>query len=157
MYKLRAAKPEDIPQLLKLLLQVNAVHHAGRPDLFRGPTTKYTAEELALLLRDGDSPVFVCEDGAGRVLGHGFCRLQRPANTRLLTEIQTLYIDDICVDAASRRQGVGQALYAYILDYARSRGCYNVTLNVWACNPEALRFYESLGMRVQKTGMETIL
>ena len=22
---------------------------------------------------------------------------------------------------------------------------YNITLNVWACNPEAMKFYETLG------------
>jgi len=32
-----------------------------------------------------------------------------------------------------------------------------VTLNVWSCNPSALAFYESMGMKVQKIGMETIL
>ncbi len=38
-----------------------------------------------------------------------------------------------------------------------TRGCYNVTLNVWAGNDSAMRFYEAIGMRVQKIGMETIL
>lgn len=44
-----------------------------------------------------------------------------------------------------------------MIDYARAAGYYNVTLNVWADNKPALRFYEKIGLRVQKIGMEKIL
>lgn len=39
----------------------------------------------------------------------------------------------------------------------RKSGCYNVTLNVWADNANAVKFYQSIGMQVQKIGMEKIL
>ena len=159
MHRVRRAEPRDIPRLMELLVQVNMVHHLGRPDLFRGPTTKYGETELAGILRDDSSPIFVCVDEADRVLGHGFCQLKTvpPEQLRLLEDVKTLYIDDICVDEACRGQRVGRAIYEHILDYARGLGCYNVTLNVWSCNPGAQAFYEALGMKPQKIGMETIL
>lgn len=155
MIKVRRAEARDIPALMKLLEQVNRVHHEGRPDLFK-LATKYTADELSAILESDSTPVFVCEDG-GRVLGHGFCALQRPGNTQLLNDLLTLYIDDICVDDAARGKGVGRALYEHILAFAREKGCYNVTLNVWSCNPGAMRFYEKLGLAPYKVGMEKIL
>ena len=157
MSTFRRATGNDIPAILRLLVQVNMVHHNGRPDLFKGPTTKYTEAELKAILSDDATPVFVGVDGDGRVLGHGFCVLQRQANTRLMVENRTLYIDDICVDEAARGLGVGRALYEHILAFARENGCYNVTLNVWSCNPGAMRFYEKLGLVPYKVGMETIL
>lgn len=157
MPKVRRAEARDIPAILKLLVQVNMVHHEGRPDLFKGPTTKYTGDELRAVIVNDETPVFVCVDGSDSVLGHGFCVLQRPGNTRLLTDILTLYIDDICVDEAARGTGVGRALYEHILAFARDKGCYNVTLNVWCCNPGAMEFYERLGLTPYKVGMETIL
>ena len=42
---IRRAKENDIPDVLRLLVQVCMVHHNGRPDLFKGPATKYTAEQ----------------------------------------------------------------------------------------------------------------
>jgi ribosomal protein S18 acetylase RimI-like enzyme len=132
------------------------VHHNGRPDLFKGPTTKYTADELAAILADDETPVFVGVDESGRVLGHGFCVLQHSGG-RLMAEHDTLYIDDICVDESARGLGAGRAVYDHIVEYARQRGCYNVTLNVWTCNPGAMRFYEKLGMKPYRVGMETIL
>ena len=154
--RVRRATEKDIPAIMDLLVQVNMVHHNGRPDLFKGPTTKYTEAELAAILADDATPVFVCVDESDRALGHGFCILQHSGG-QLMEEHDTLYIDDICVDEAARGTGAGRALYGHILDHARSLGCYNVTLNVWTCNPGAMRFYEKLGMTPYKIGMEQIL
>ena len=156
MLNVRRAEARDIPDLMRLLVQVNMVHHLGRPDLFNGPTTKYGADELGKILSDEASPVFVCVDDGGRVLGHGFCAIQHSGG-RLLVAHETLYIDDICVDEAARGMGAGRALYEHILAFAREKGCYNVTLNVWSCNPGAMRFYEKLGLKPYKVGMEQIL
>ena len=153
MISVRRAEARDIPSLLNLLVQVNMVHHNGRPDLFRGPTTKYGAAELAEIVGRSDTPVFVCVDENDRVLGHGFCILQHSGG-RLLVEHTTLYIDDICVDQDSRGLGVGRALYEHILAFAREQGCYNVTLNVWSCNPGAMAFYRKLGLEPYRVSME---
>lgn len=155
-YTVRSARKEDIPALMELLKQVNRVHHEGRPDLFK-LATKYTPEELDVILEDENKPVFVCEDEDGLILGHGFCMLQRPENTGLLQDVLTLYIDDICVNEAARGHHVGKAIYEHILSFARGRECYNVTLNVWNCNPGAMAFYQQLGLVPYKTGMEQIL
>ncbi|SEQ31744.1 GNAT family N-acetyltransferase [Butyrivibrio sp. TB] len=155
-YLVRRAVGKDIPSLMELLKQVNKVHYDGRPDLFK-LETKYSPDELSKIIADNDTPVFVCEGEGGKVLGHGFCVMQRPENTRLLTDILTLYIDDICVDESARGMHVGEAIYEHIIEYARSNGCYNVTLNVWSCNPGAMKFYEKMGLVPYKVGMEKIL
>ena len=76
MNSVRRAEARDISAILNLLVQVDMVHHNGRPDLFRGPATKYTADELKAILADEARPVFVCVDEEDRVLGHGFCVMQ---------------------------------------------------------------------------------
>jgi len=156
-YTIRNAGEGDIPALLRLLTQVNMVHHIGRPDLFKGPATKYSVFELKAILGDARSPIFVCVDEGDAVLGYAFCALKQVKNSALLTDVLTLYVDDLCVDERCRGQGVGKALYRHVLSFARAAGCHNVTLNVWAFNESAIRFYESCGMRPQKIGMETIL
>ena len=59
---IRAAKPKDIERIIKILLQVNMIHHNLRPDIFKGPTTKYTAEELNIIIHNNSTPVFVYTD-----------------------------------------------------------------------------------------------
>ena len=157
MNQVRRAKTKDIPRILELLVQVDMVHHNGRPDLFKGPATKYTAKELEEIFAKEDAPVFVCVDETDRVLGHAFTVFKQILGDHVLTDVRTLYIDDICVDEAARGQGVGKALYEHVVAYAREEGFYNVTLNVWACNPGAMKFYETMGLKPQKIGMELIL
>ena len=156
MYVRRAGK-EDINGLLKLLIQVDMVHHLGRPDLFKGPATKYNAEELEQIINCDDTPVFVCTDESGEIFGHAFCISKQEIGNSVLTDIKTLYIDDICVDEDHRKQHIGTMLYNHVRDFAKANGFYNMTLYVWNCNPGAVKFYESLGFRPQKIGMEMIL
>jgi ribosomal protein S18 acetylase RimI-like enzyme len=154
---IRKTEAQDLEAVNGLLRQVLAVHHKGRPDLFNAVGKKYTDDELRAVLTSDDSPVFVYEGPGGEVLGHAFCLFRTRDNLRLFTPVKTLYIDDICVDEAFRRRGIGSALYRHLLAYAKARGCYHVTLNVWACNPGALEFYASLGMKPMKTMMEQVL
>ena len=75
----------------------------------------------------------------------------------MLTDIKTLYIDDLCVDETRRGEHIGKALYEAAVRLARESGCYNLTLNVWSCNASALRFYEAQGLVPQKICMEQVL
>lgn len=154
---IRKAEKRDIPALIELLGQVNDVHAEGRPDLFMMGHTKYDAAELEALLEDPDRPVFVAEDESGKVVGYSFSVIQRYPEGGHLRPHLSLYIDDICVDANCRGRGVGRSLYDYTANFAKNIGCYNITLNVWAANHSARRFYESLGLKVQKTTMEQLL
>ena len=154
---IRIANTGDMPGINKLLEQVLMVHHNGRPDLFKCGTRKYTDEELVEFLQDDSRPVFVAVNEENTVLGYAFCVFQQHLNNNILTDVKTLYIDDLCVDEDLRGQGIGKVIYEYVVDYARQQGCYNVTLNVWSCNPAAMKFYEKCGLVPQKVGMEKIL
>lgn len=141
----------------KLLLQVCLVHHKGRPDLFKYGAKKYTDEQLKAIIHDEDRPIFTAVDESGNVLGYAFCIFQQHIKDNILTDIKTLYIDDLCVDEEIRGRHIGKQLYETVLSFAREQGCYNVTLNVWSCNESAMKFYQSCGLKPQKIGMETIL
>ncbi len=154
---IRRALETDMQDILKLLSQVLEVHHQGRPDLFKGGVRKYTDSELAELIKDDSKPIFVGVDESERVLGYAFCVFVQHIDDNILTDIKTLYIDDLCVDEEIRGQHVGKQLYEYVLKFAKEQGCYNVTLNVWALNEGAMKFYEACGLKPQKIGMETIL
>lgn len=153
---IRTATTRDIPAIDKLLSQVLEVHHAGRPDLFKGGARKYSDEQLVDILADDSRPIFVAEC-EGVVRGYAFCVFQHHSDDNILTDIDTLYIDDLCVDECARGQHIGSALYRHVIGFAKESGCYNVTLNVWSCNPSARKFYERMGLTPYKVGMEQIL
>ncbi len=154
--QIRRANESDIDGINSLLRQVLEVHRNGRPDLFKDNAKKYNDKELIEIINDDLKPIFVAVENEN-VLGYAFCVFQQHINNNILTDIKTLYIDDLCVDENARGKHIGKQLYDYVVKFAKESGCYNLTLNVWSCNEGALKFYEKCGLVPQKIGMEKIL
>ncbi len=154
---IRLAKEKDLPRIINLLHQVNDVHAEGRPDLFVKGHTKYTADEVLKVISNPDTPVFAYIDEDDIMQGYCFCIIQDHTKDLHLAPIKTLYIDDLCVDAACRGKHVGTKLYEYVKSFAKEAGFHNITLNVWAENQSAIRFYEALGLSPYKFAMEQLL
>lgn len=154
--EIRFAKAEDVPGIIGLLRQVGRVHHDGRPDIFRADAQKYCPSQVLAMLDKSETPIFVAVE-KDKVLGYCFCQMKTYYRDSVIADHTTCYIDDLCVDEESRGQHVGTVLYDAVCKYARQRGCYSITLNVWSCNENAMKFYEKLGLKPQKVGMENIL
>ncbi|WP_028509717.1 GNAT family N-acetyltransferase [Ruminococcus sp. NK3A76] len=153
----RKAVREDIPAILRLLSQVLEAHAAIRPDLFVSGTVKYNADELAVIIDDEKTPVFVAQGDNGDILGHAFVVMSVNTSQNMPIGMKSMYIDDICVDENARRMNVGTALYQHCIAYAKQAGCHDVSLNVWEGNESADKFYRSMGLKPRKTTLEYIL
>lgn len=100
--KVRIAEEKDIERIHSLLSQVALVHHKGRPDLFKYGERKYTDEELKEILHDESRPILAAVDENDCLQGYAFCVFQQYQNHNIMTDIKTLYIDDLCVDETMR-------------------------------------------------------
>lgn len=154
--EIRRAKEGDIGDIARLLYEVHKVHSDLRPDLFKAGAKKYTDKELERIISDDKTPVFVAQKN-DEIVGYVFCIHQRFVSSNNMTDIKTLYIDDLCVDKAMRGKHIGKMLYDYVVKYAKENEFYNITLNVWADNKSAFEFYKKIGLKIQKIGMEKIL
>ena len=154
MITIRRAVKKDTGRVMQLLSEVNDLHADIRPDLFIHGKQKYTEEQLSGIFEDSNTPVFVAADDNDDAVGYAFCVFKRPAFTTNMTDVTTLYIDDLCVDKNRQGQHIGKELFNYCVDFAGKNGCYAVTLNVWEGNDNAKRFYEKMGMTVRETQME---
>ncbi len=155
--RIRKAEQKDIKRVEELLFQVNLIHHNGRPDIFKYGREKYNENQLKEIFKNENTPVFVATDTKDEVIGYVFCIIQQHKNDNILKDIKTLYIDDLCVDNKCRREHIGTKLLNYVYDYAKQINCYNVTLNVWNLNQDALKFYKHNGMEPLKIYMEKII
>ena len=147
--KIRKAEKKDIPRILALLGQVLQIHAEIRPDIFIPGTTKYTPYELAELLEQEDHPIYVAVDEDDLCMGYAFCQLREQPFSTNMVPFKSLFIDDLCVDKQTRGQHIGESLFEYVKQQAKELGCYEVTLNVWAGNTSAERFYEKMGMKTK--------
>lgn len=130
--------PEDVPALVASAAALFA-EDGGRRDPFMD--TGWPAREgtpyYAGLVED---PACLCLlAGEGHLIG----RL-RPPNF-LRPGAVTAVLESMRVGPAHRRTGVGGALVATFLAWAREKGANEVTVQAYAANAEALAFYRALG------------
>lgn len=154
---IRRANEKDIPRLIELIGQVLQIHADIRPDIFIAGTTKYTNEELLEMIKDDTNPIYVAADENDVCMGYAFCRLREQLFSNNMVPFTSLFIDDLCVDALTRGQHIGEALFEHVKSEAKRLGCYEVTLNVWAGNTSAEKFYEKMGLKTKERQMEYIL
>lgn len=154
---IRKAEEKDILRIIELLGQVLQIHADIRPDIFIPGTTKYTVSELTELLEKEEKPIYVAVNEEDVCVGYAFCQLQEQPFSTNMVPFKSLFIDDLCVDQHARGQHIGERLFEYVKNEAKRMGCYEVTLNVWAGNTSAEKFYEKMGMKTKERQMEYIL
>ena len=154
---IRKAEERDIPRIMELLGQVLQIHADIRPDIFIPSTTKYTVDELKELLKNKEKPIYIAANEADICVGYAFCQLQEQPFSNNMVQFKSLFIDDLCVDQQARGQHIGESLFEYVKNEAKRMNCYEVTLNVWAGNTSAEKFYEKMGMKTKERQMEYIL
>ena len=150
---IRRATTADIPEILRLLVQVCNVHQDIRPDIFKRDGVKYTENDLKALLLDESRPVW-CAVHDKKFLGYCFCQWVEYRDSSVSTDRKELYIDDLCVDENCRGRGVATALYRHVTAAAKAAGADFITLNVWCGNENAMAFYEKMGMKPRKITMD---
>ena len=154
---IRKAQEKDVSRIVELLGQVLQIHAEIRPDIFIPDTTKCTEQELATLLKDEKKPIYVAVNEEDVCLGYAFCQVKEQPFSNNMVQFQSLFIDDLCVDRFARGQHIGESLFDYVKQEAKRMGCYEVTLNVWAGNTSAEKFYEKMGMKTKERQLEYIL
>jgi GNAT superfamily N-acetyltransferase len=149
----RFASEADLDRVNELRGQVNALHAAGRPDIFKpgfGPELRVYVHAI---YGDPDKRIAVCERD-GSVCGFAVLNHVSRPETPYMYARDFLDIDEFCVDARHRRQGVGTELIDFIRGWAKGEGFDRVELNVWEFNADALAFYEALGFETYRRYME---
>jgi ribosomal protein S18 acetylase RimI-like enzyme len=143
--RVRPARPSDLPRVSQLAAELVRQHHALDAARFmlvepiaEGYRRFFTGE-----LRRKGALILVAEDAD--ILGYAYATLE-PRNWNDLLDAAGK-LNDLFVDPAARRRGVGRALCRAVLDELAARGAPRVVLmSAWR-NPDAHVFFESMGFR----------
>ena len=151
----RFAGEEDLEQVNVLRKQVNDVHVAGKPDVFKPGFCDELRDYIHVIRTDPNKKIVVAEvDGKIRgfaILNH----IIRPENP-FMFERDFLDVDEFGVDESCRRQGIAGAMIRFIRDYAKEEGYRRLELNMWEFNRGALAFYETAGFKTFRRYMEIL-
>ena len=89
----------------------------------------------AMLREELGKGIFLVAERDGQAIGHVGCQ----------TALDEGYITNVAVSSDCRRQGVGRALIAELVQRARAQGLSFVTLEARASNAPAIALYEGAG------------
>jgi ribosomal protein S18 acetylase RimI-like enzyme len=77
----------------------------------------------------------------------GVCQLRYRLS--VWTGVDDCWLEDLYVDDAARRAGLGRALVSAAVERAAARGCRRMELDVNETNTAAIAFYERLGFTTE--------
>lgn len=145
MVALRPARSDDYAALCALWKIVDELHARLLPGYFRrSPRPTRAREEVEKILRAPDETIVVAEaDGA--VIGLVHVQIYDTPPVASMVPKRRAHIDNLVVDLAARRRGVGRRLLEAATVWSRARGAEELLLTVWEGNDEATRFYEAVG------------
>ena len=149
----RLAEQKDLEQVNRLRRQVNDVHTAGKPEVFKPGFPDDLRNHIYTIWNDPKQRIAVAEL-QGEIVGFAVLNhVTRPENP-FMFERDFLDVDEFGVDEGFRRRGIASALIRFIRDFAKENGFDRVELNMWEFNRGALAFYEAAGFTTYRRYME---
>jgi GNAT superfamily N-acetyltransferase len=134
---IRRAGVEDVAALFPLFDAYRRFYgQSSNPDLAR----KFLDDRL----RRGESTVFVAENGARL---SGFVQLFPTFSSVALAP--SFVLNDLFVVPGLRRAGIGQALIAAAVEFAKEAGATRISLSTGVANGPAQALYEATGWSKQ--------
>jgi diamine N-acetyltransferase len=145
--KIRPAVMGDYDQLCELFNEVDILHREARPDIFRKPDGPARSRERVSYLINGPTETILVAERSDRVLGLAVV-LESPVSPHPLhVPRRVVEIVTVVVRQSARGQGIGSALIAASLEWAKQHGAEHVEISVYAFNEDALRLYTAAGFK----------
>ena len=149
----RKSIKEDIPSINNLFIEMIKTVNAR---MERGGINPYTDFEegfepgyLDGFYINDDKIIYVAED-EGKVIG-----FLSVVNEK---DLQTIYLDDYCVNDSYRGKGIGSKLMNMSFEFAKGQGYDQVITHVESANTESIEFYLRKGFKlVQEQGHRLLI
>ena len=147
------AAQDELPRVNELRRMVSQLHAEGRPDIFRPGFCEELQQRAYQAFQEPDADVIAAR--AGDVLcGFAVVRYADMPESAYMCARRFYHIEEFGVDEAYRGCGAGTALLRFCRAEAKRRGFDRLTLDVWAFNQGAQRFYEAAGFHAYRHLLE---
>ena len=153
MVDVRRAQQADGAAIAAIAQEVHTMHAGALPEVFQPPGAAVaTAADFARLAGAAGHLLLVALDGEG-IVGYAHAEIQRHDATSYKRSSARLHVHAMGVASARRDRGIGAALLAALRAEARRESLDGLSLEVYAFNEAARRFYERAGFAEERTRM----
>ncbi|MBS1623100.1 MAG: GNAT family N-acetyltransferase [Bacteroidetes bacterium] len=139
----RRANSADVPQMLPLWRYLIDIHAPVEPmfEVVDGAEAKF-AEFVKSLLEKENYRVIVAED-EGKIAGYVIAHVSLTPDVFVIR--RRMYVQDMVIEPAYRRQGIAKQLMSEVLDFAREQEVEKIDLLVAVQNEGANKFWQEMG------------
>jgi GNAT superfamily N-acetyltransferase len=145
--RIRRAESGDECALAGLNQYVQDLHARAESTVFK-LTDLAAAEEMFRGVLAAEATVVLLAEAGGQGVGYLMADEVVGDETAFVRARRSLFIRHLAVTEDARQQGVAQALMAEAEQVARDRGLDTMTLDHWAFNETAARFFERQGFEI---------
>lgn len=130
--------------------EVHAMHISWRPDIYEMPEELYPEPRFLEAIQERQ--LYVAKIN-GIVAGYVLLRIRSMEHPGLVSR-KIMLVDELCVEEAFRRQGIGTEMMVEVRALARAFRCTDLQLSVYPQNDEAVAFYQKCGFTIQSITMQ---
>ncbi len=157
MFSIRSALAHDAAAISSIACEVQALHAAAHPTIFKPPgAATFPPETIVELMAMPGHHFFVAASG-DTVAGYLYAVVESQPATAWKYATTVLTVEQMGVHDSHRAQGLGERLLRAAHSLAQERGVAEVRLSVWAFNDGARRFYDRHGYAVYQERRRSVL
>lgn len=149
---IRYARPDDYPEVETIMQQVQDMHVAWRPDIYKRGDTVLPQHIFNEAVQNRE---FIVSETDGHVTGLLFFMIRHIENSNQVTR-DILYIDSMAVSEEYRGKGIGHKLFEFVREIKQQRNLNGIELQVNAKNTDARAMYEKYGFSEKSVSMELL-
>ncbi len=143
--KIRLATPNDAEIISTLNANVQRIHAAALPYLFKPPSSDvFPPSQILEWLADPNTFIFLGELD-GQAIGYIYAEIWDQLETSWRYAARSLYIHHITIKPEYQSMGFGTKLMDAVKNLAREKGISTIALDVWSFNAKAHAFFASQG------------
>ena len=147
---IRQANIEDYNSVEMIMRQVQKMHVEWRPDLYKIGEVVLPYEMYSDLINNENA---IVAERNGNVVGFLFYEKRYIENCNQVTR-NVIFVDSMGVEEVCRSQGIGRAMFDYIVEMKKKFGYDKIELLVNSNNLRAKEMYEKYGFKEKSVIME---
>jgi ribosomal protein S18 acetylase RimI-like enzyme len=144
---LRRASAADIPALVSLNREVQAMHANAFPERFKPDVPDEMVARAFLASIQAPSSLWLIAEEEEQISGFLSAEFREREESWCAASHLLCYLAGIVVAPGFRRRGIARALLENLKREAQARGVDRIELDVWACNEGARQAFTNLGFQ----------
>lgn len=149
----RPAVEHDYEEVCRLFEEGDTLHSEAVPQVFRKNVGPARTNQFFYSLLQDENGIFLVAELQEKVVGLVSVSLRESSNIPIMVPRKYAYIGDLVVTKKYRRQGIGEALMNQVQNWVAQRKVFQIELNVWEFNADAISLFKKLGYSMSRHQM----